>query len=760
MKPSVHRLALVLLVLGLLFGLSACLDPISLLAPDGALRMEGHFTLTDITSAVLMINNLSRTVDVTNVHITYIEDIWKDHNPGVTDPIPWWSFTGRPRALERRAQYLPPTDITYQVTIDYRVRDGSNGTGTVSVNAVLPREIYNIWIYRHRDGSVIISPHEPVDPDPNDTGTPLDDPFEGEGSTPPDIPARNAGRLSTFIVANTSSSQNIDSIYFVNLTNSSRNYAMGPITMNDNLAIALGHGQWMARVNYTVNGNQMSSVSTITVVNSNDPQASRDHYLYFYKNTSGGFETRPGSSWPPPNRDPEDSRHGDTTAVHVRMLNSAVPNTYIYAVAASRDYNPVPPVGATVPVSFIPSDDFILSGVIGGGGISWTRDAKRAIFRSTADAAGGAFMIENFAPYTLDVYVRDMRHDNGRGFVIVRYFGRNFILGDTIDLIITDADIKWAIENGQVITPPECDCGCEGSCGCTITGECTCSNCGGGTCPGSCSCGSGGTCTCTGTCTCPGPGTCDCSNGGTCTCTGSCTCPGSTTCNCSNGGTCTCTTCNCSGGPGGVFVPVESVRIIARRSGLGSTGTWQVSQSNQVQTVTRTANTTATDVQYQDFLIEILPHNATNKNLVWSQSRLPVEIPDIVQIDWLHGGAITGSPGAAAYIASLPVGAHGRGNVVGSHYGVLRVSVSNRYRTTLSGGVSMTNPNLVHLAAWINYGRSLSGTTPVGFLPNITLDEIILFSGHYSVANQFLGIVTAVRGVPFRNPQFGFTLTY
>jgi hypothetical protein len=532
----------------------------------------------------------------------------------------------------------------------------------------LPREIVEVVIFRDKDGNVVIeivslTPEEAasgLDPsiliqlllllaDPGDTGTPLPDPLLGEGSTPSVIPPENRTRMATFVVVNKSKSQDIDRVVF-NMDN--RGYAIeSGVNMNDRRSIALGQGEWSTMVEYYLNGARTAGPRNYIIVPSNDPQAIREHYLYFYKTTAGNYDIT--QDWPPSNLDLEDSFHGDYGAVNVRILNRASAST-VFAVQAMQEIIPTPPIGTSIPASFISFEDFNPQGVISRG-TSWLRDSKAVSFRDNPEES---FVIQNGAPYTIDVFVKDNRFNAGRGFVIVRFEGKNFFLGHTIDIEITDTDVKWAIDNNQAIdeqpeipVPPPPP---------------------------------------------PPPG----------------------------------------------FIPVTNIRIIARLDD----GEWWGSNSNVVQTHG------GTGPEYQDFLIEIIPHNATNKSAVWSQGRIPAEITDIVKIEWQQGNAITDSA-LKTYINSID-------GTLGDHYGRLRVSVSSRYREPLSGGIRMANPNLVNLAAWINYGVSQSGRSSMGPMPSITLDEIVVFSGHYDVATSFLGVTTAIHGIPFRNPQFPFALVY
>ncbi|MCL2093049.1 MAG: hypothetical protein FWH12_02540 [Treponema sp.] len=295
MKNRAKTFVQTILLSAVLFGFSSCLDPISLLSGDGSLKVEGNFTVTDITSAVLLISNVSKTVDVKHVYITYDASEWDSRPENYGQQKPWWSFTERPRALERRAQYLPPSDITYSVSLSYRTREGLEGQGEITVPLPLPREVVAIYVYRNQQGEVIIG-RELLNPDPADTAEPRDDPLLGEGSSPAIIPPENRTQMATYVVVNRSSSQIIDGVSFK--ASDGRSYSMGPINVRDRQSIALGQGTWETTVNYTINRLGVTTgAKNAVVVPSNDPQAIREHYMNFYKTTREHYEL--SQEWPP-----------------------------------------------------------------------------------------------------------------------------------------------------------------------------------------------------------------------------------------------------------------------------------------------------------------------------------------------------------------------------------------------------------------------------------------------------------------------------
>ena len=126
-----------ILITTVLLTLLSCLNPIGF-NPELNLNITGDITTTDITSAVLMISNRSKTVDVKRITIT---------QPEV--PETFIRFTDKPLSLKNKAQYVKPSDKEYLVEIEYVDRkDPGNiktGRGEVTISAPIPKETY--WIY-------------------------------------------------------------------------------------------------------------------------------------------------------------------------------------------------------------------------------------------------------------------------------------------------------------------------------------------------------------------------------------------------------------------------------------------------------------------------------------------------------------------------------------------------------------------------------------------------------------------------------------
>ncbi|MDR0313689.1 MAG: hypothetical protein LBI14_08820 [Treponema sp.] len=308
MKKSILPLFVTSLLCGGVFVLSACLSPVNF-DPKKALQIEtnvtGEVATTDVTAAVLMLTNRSKTVDVTSVTITQPEWLPTEENPNAQPPS--ISFANKPKRLEQKAQYLAPSDKSYQVVINYSYdKLGSTlaagkDTQTLLIPLPLPRQIVEYVIYRNSKGDVIID-KEAKDPDPSDTGNPAIDPSPGEGSSPAVIPPEARNRMATFIVVSKTSSQIIDS---VNFRMGDTDYTMGKIGVLDKQSIALGQGSWETRLTYTRETVEktLGPINSI-IVPSNDPQSIQEHYLYFYMNKRGNYAI--SQSWPPYPNDVEE----------------------------------------------------------------------------------------------------------------------------------------------------------------------------------------------------------------------------------------------------------------------------------------------------------------------------------------------------------------------------------------------------------------------------------------------------------------------
>ena len=307
-----HRKTLIGLVLILGMLLSACLDPSEFDTGWEFPSLSGNFTFTDITNAVLIITNWSRTVSVTDVRIGY--DI-TDYGPLPPNQPPpaghlsqLVSFPGRPGPLERKAQYLPPSDDNYWIFIEYKYDDNETGwvflSGPTAITLPLPQRIAHLSIFRDIYGEVKVEVSNetdtdvpggpPADADPGDTGTPKDDPHASEGSVPAVIPEDRRGSMGTVVIVNMSNSERIHRVHF---NMAGRDYNMWGVNYRDRQSIALGNGSWTTTVYHGDNVIHEIGPRNVITVPSNDPQAASEHYLFFYRTRLGGYQV--SNSWPP-----------------------------------------------------------------------------------------------------------------------------------------------------------------------------------------------------------------------------------------------------------------------------------------------------------------------------------------------------------------------------------------------------------------------------------------------------------------------------
>jgi len=342
----------------------SCLDSVEF-DPDSSYNaiVTGDINMTDVTSAVLMITNRSKTVDITNVTITQPEWTPPERSPWAQAPS--ISFSNKPKRLERKAQYLSPSDKSYKIVIDYKFDAYENspagtGTKTLVIPLPLPKQIVELFVYRDTNGVTIID-KEVTDPSPGDIGNPPPtDPSLGEGSSPAVIPPESRDRMATFVVINKTNSQIIDS---VNFKMGTAGYAMGKIGVTDKQSIALGQGTWETTVKYTMNETSVVTIGpkNSVIVPSNDPQSVREHYLYFYKTKRGDYNI--SQEWPPyPNdADEEDMLPPDINGKGrglIKIVNNSYPIVKLVTILNLRNtsINPMtlyyPEFNPPVPIQY------------------------------------------------------------------------------------------------------------------------------------------------------------------------------------------------------------------------------------------------------------------------------------------------------------------------------------------------------------------------------------------------------------------------
>ncbi|MCL2008708.1 MAG: hypothetical protein FWG77_11565 [Treponema sp.] len=576
MKTYKKTLIGIVMILGLV--LSSCLDVSDIESGWVLPPLSGHFSFTDETSAALVIMNWSGTVNVTNVVIT------EDNGP---DSPPIVSFTNRPRARERRAVYLRPNEKLYRVVVSYTVGDNpevhsrtfSGPSRDPGILLLFARDIAYMHIFRNAAGEVeiIVTPGDteiPTTPppghDPDDSGIPVDDPYLGEGSVPGVIPEGRENRLGIVVIINMTNSENIHGVNFVM---GDRDYTMGRVNARDRQSIALGGGSWATTLSYGVNGASSIGPRNIIVVPSSHPQASQEHYMYFYRNNRGGYDIT--NTWPPSDQHPDDILPID--AGHGRGLIKITNNTtsLVTSVLINNRRNPER-VGM-----FLDSET--------GAGNPFSPPIPVQFNQvGFVDVVGTqAFPIEAHGEYLITVY---LVHPEGEA----SFERLAYIKDQVVEIVINNFTLKKGAgggngdeeppspkPNGDDIKDGDCTCSDE-SCLCKYTGDgkCSCEKNGGCQCgkpavPSNCDCGIDGIdCKCLIECKCVPKATpepeCPCGVS-VCTCTVECKCnkddptldgPNGPGCACppppalpdcqKPGGTCTCVAnfgkCNCKPG--------------------------------------------------------------------------------------------------------------------------------------------------------------------------------------------------------------------
>ncbi|MCL2008711.1 MAG: hypothetical protein FWG77_11580 [Treponema sp.] len=639
MKKHKKFLLGVAIIMALTMSISSCLDPSDFASEWQLPPLTGTFDFTDVTAAVLLLTNVSRTINVLQVEITqpdFQEDQGQDEYFTLT-------YIDLPRSLQKKAAWLPPSPHNYNIKVTYSI-SGAPGVDYPDFEVTLPvsRLIEEYFIFRRPNGEVVISQNI-RDADPEDTGDPEDDPLLGEGSSPAIIPPASRAVMGTFIVVNRTQTQVIDKVTFTT-PSGNRSYSMGPIQPTDRRSIALGQGEWQVVVEYNDGQPRTTRTQTGVIVPSNDPQAYREHYMYFYKSTSGGFRTIPQWDPPPTDFNPEDRYHGAEGEVRVRVLNRAI-QASVVGVQATEGF------GTNHRSSYIHYTNFRPEGRIGAGGISWINDSKVAAF-----VDDGNFIIQNGRPYTISVFIEDFGHGRRGGNLVLSFEGRNFFKGHTIDIEITDMGIKLALEDEEednIIDnpkPPEPD-----------------------------------------------------------------------------------------------FIPVTDVRVVAvRETNADPWESFTHRGTNAQKPELRTWRAPQGEINNW-FMIEIWPHNATNKTALWSAGLgfdrgFSINTNGTTNVHW------TQKPDYEGYNED--------------HFGVLRISLQARYGDPgvfayrpipfVNATISVLNRDEHNLAVWIDRGVRVEGST---FVSNLqpTLVHLLFGYGYFT---------TNVPGIPYLDSQFSFKVIY
>jgi len=330
MKRPARLFTQAVLVFSVLMLLASCLDPLNFDPENPPVEIDVHGTIntTDVTAAVLLLSNQSKTVDVTRVAITQYtgeddlspEELLSDDLP-LDDITTVIMFENEPQRLSKKAKYLSPSETSYIIDVAYKFyyRDNpteleGEGSDRIIIPLPLPRLIVEVFLYRSTEGVVFVTTDRGLDFDVNDTGNPIDDTLVGQGSVPAVIPPENRSRMATFIVVNWTRSQVVDSVRF---QMGQLAYTMGAVNIRDKQSIALGQGSWETTLSYRRDGNGgevtvLPSINSI-IVPSNDPQTTKEHYLYFYLSNRGRYQIT--ESWPPGDESaddilPPDKGHG------------------------------------------------------------------------------------------------------------------------------------------------------------------------------------------------------------------------------------------------------------------------------------------------------------------------------------------------------------------------------------------------------------------------------------------------------------------
>ena len=344
-----HRGVLLPLVSVFFLSLISCLNPIGFspdMLPKIDINLSGEIETTDVTHAVLMLSNRSKTVDVTRVVITQPENSETRIE-----------FEGRPRHLTTKAQYLKPSDKEYSVHIWYDdTKKGEfNKELFATVSTPLPRETYWLYIYRNNGNEVIVDRDQNKDPDVTDSGNPdPQDDDEGEGTIPGTIPERNRNKIGVFVVLNMTRAQDIGKVKFASGSNTAASdyrsyYIHNEPKHGDQQSIGLKQGSWPVTAYYTVGGvEKNTSTKNGVVMPMNDPMSLRTNFMYFYQKKAqygGGFDITP--IWPPvPNDADEDGNFNEEDMVGdgqgiLRITNKSETGKVLKRITINGEQNEV-----------------------------------------------------------------------------------------------------------------------------------------------------------------------------------------------------------------------------------------------------------------------------------------------------------------------------------------------------------------------------------------------------------------------------------
>jgi hypothetical protein len=276
--------------------LASCLNPIDFDASEFALKVKaevsGGLDVRSTDYAVLWIINRTGSVDVTSLTITRIDN-----------PEGYPKQAAKPAHGSSYASYHPPTDIPYTITVVYGPTDPPNPnftapqcTGTITIpEKYMPKagENYAVYLYRSKDGEILLEDEISKDTDPVDTGNPPEPP---PAATP----------VYPLIVRNVTADMNVASIDFT--INNQTLSLEGPKKKDETLNyLEAGQYRVIADLYKAAVGLPISASTpekNVPVIAPNDSQSWHTLYIWIYKTKSGGYGIT--TTWPPNPNDAAD----------------------------------------------------------------------------------------------------------------------------------------------------------------------------------------------------------------------------------------------------------------------------------------------------------------------------------------------------------------------------------------------------------------------------------------------------------------------
>jgi hypothetical protein len=398
--------------------LIACLDPVGFtpqlkIALDA--NVSGQIDTRVLNDAVLWVINRTTSVDVYKVVVDR-ESRPDPEKTGYTYPK---SIDNAPLHASSLAIYNQPSDDFYNITISYRTATPPNPKSpgpeqnTVSIRKQLPRAAdYAIFIYRDKDGNIIIKDEEPgFKPDATD-----------DDDTEPPILVDNNVPL---IIRNVTASARID---YVNISKDGFTAQSGGVKpRNDELIYLAGGTQYKARAYYkTIGSSVQNQTSEITapVIRDATSQAWHTLYLYFYKTITGGYEIT--TQWPPKDQHPNDNLVNPDNDSVLFIIANKTSNATVMGIGIDLYGD------ADDPMAIKTFNDFVDSGPIGPDVI------KQVKFLTPQD-----FTLQNGQSYNVTIAVDDYRYGVGKGNVLVKRL-LNLYKGGAYYIEITDKTVADA----------------------------------------------------------------------------------------------------------------------------------------------------------------------------------------------------------------------------------------------------------------------------------------------------------------------------